>query len=505
LQASQVSLVDAFDSFDTDGDRRIDAKELEAGLRRMMPRLNAEQMRWLLELCDSDGDGSVDVFEFSEAIGGMQRTATAKLSLAKRSAQFWGEEPEKVSASAPAGFAVDEQSVPVPAQAPRSDFEWRTSVPERASVAESLAKTHGLKDSLVGQWICVFYDGEDDRYGKVTGFDPDQDAHEIAWAEDGAADSGSVGWIFDLQSDDYKVVTSSQVQKVAGTSALSRAERRTQQPQPEPVPESAPKPEPELGPEPEPILRGQDDSGRKSRAERATELRQRSSEHKAAQLSPALPVSEALDIEEDERAQSNPQLHAIEFALGSSPYLRSRWDELAADKETAFSTLDGDGDGVVTLSELRAAFPGASGQGQLHGHGVEPHQPQSLASYARQLDMSSPSPSLLSALPPTLAATKSSLRPPGSGYSSLMQQRRTRSALEREMASYRLSNVKAGLKAGDQLSRDRARREAMARKSESLVSTISSSSTGLTPRASPSPRLTVAAKSSAVDVLAADR
>ena len=49
LQASQLSLVDAFDSFDADGDRRIDAKELEAGLRRMIPRLTAEQMRWLLE------------------------------------------------------------------------------------------------------------------------------------------------------------------------------------------------------------------------------------------------------------------------------------------------------------------------------------------------------------------------------------------------------------------------------------------------------------------------
>jgi hypothetical protein len=392
---------------------------------------------------------------------------------------------------------VDEEPVPAPAPAPPSDIEWRTQVPERASVAESLAKAHGLKDSLIGQWICVFYDGEDDRYGKVTGFDPAQDAHQIAWVEDGATDGDSIGWIFDLQADDYKVVTSSQVQKLSGTSALGRAGRRSVQPQPEPEP--APEPEPELGP----ILLGQDDSARKSRTEQATELGQHSSGHKPAQLSPALRVGKAL--EEEDSVKPNPQLHAIESALGSSSYLRRRWGELAADKEAAFSTLDSDGDGVVTLSELQAAFAGASIQDRPHVHGLQPHQPQSLASNARQLDMSSSSPSLLSALSPSLATTKSSLRPPGSGYSSLMQQQRTRSALEREMASYRLSNVKAGLKAGDQLTRDRARREAMARKSESLVSTISSSSTGLTPRASPSPRLTVAAKSSAMDTLQQDR
>lgn len=410
LQASHMSLIDAFDSFDEDGNRRIDAKELEVGLRRVMPGLDAEQMRWLLDACDSDGDGTIDVFEFSEAIGGMQRTAVAKMSLAKRSAEFWGEAPEK-----------EAQEAPVPAPAPRRDPEWRKTIPERASVAESFAKDHGHKGSLVGQWICVFYDGEDDRYGRVTEFDGAQDAYQIAWVGEGAAGSDSTGWIVDLQPGDYTVVTSSQVQQAVGVSVTGRAARRAPQPKPEPEPEPTEEPHDKAA------------SVQKSRGERATELQQQASRPPAA-----LPLGEAL---EEQRAKSSAQLHAIESALGSSPYLRHRWEQLAANTEAAFSKLDSDGDGVVTLSELRAAFPGADMQ-------PAGHEPTSLASAARQLELSSPSPRLLSALPPTLsAATSWSMRPAGSGYSSLAQQRRTRSAVEREMASYRLSNVKAGLKA----------------------------------------------------------
>ena len=195
---------------------------------------------------------------------------------------------------------------------------------------------------------------------------------------------------------------------------------------------------------------------------------------------------------------------SVEAALGASPQLRRRWDELAEDQEAAFSKLDSDGDGVVTLSELQAAFGAASATPIIDA-------PTTHASYARRLDMSSPAPSLLSAMPPPLTAGASAsplgLRPAGSGYGALMEQRRTRSALEREMASYRLSSVKSSLQTSDQLTRDRARRQAMARKSESLISTISSSSSGLpTPRGpSASPRMTVAARSSAADTFAAER
>ena len=530
FESANVDILDAFASFDLDGDRRIDQRELEKGLHRLMPGLAATQMEWLIEVCDSDGDGAIDFYEFADHVGGMRRAAAASHSLARKSAQFWGEESPRSKSPSPPRFSAEEilnpsaampASPPAPA-APRFAVEeepvqrtaqaWRQ--PVRAGAIEP-AGAGGRVDSLVGQFVCVFYDGEPDRYGKVLGFDAEQDAHEITWA----GPEGSTGVIFGMQPEEFRVVTADQMPSGIDGSAATRqrpsaapmAWAWAPEPEPEPEPTEGPTTPPAPAPAPGPglvlasALNSMDAFIAKSRrpepwrlSEAAVAPAKTRDQHQPALAASAPAVPPQPQTSRFARGQE--QADQVTKALSGSPMLQRQWDELgeiqsSAGTDQAFAQLDGDGDGNITMSELHSAFGGtetpaatakaAAPPPQSPAEGVPATRTQSSSPQGwRQMDVFSPAPiqqqRTLSELPPAGAGPP---RRTVSGYDRLVQQRRARDVLEKEQGSYLLASAKAALGSGDALARDRARRHAMSRKSETLISTISSSSTGqYTPR-----------------------
>jgi len=53
-----------FEAIDRDGSGEIDIDEFEKGIRRLGLGLTPQQLEWLLETMDADGNGLIDEAEF---------------------------------------------------------------------------------------------------------------------------------------------------------------------------------------------------------------------------------------------------------------------------------------------------------------------------------------------------------------------------------------------------------------------------------------------------------
>ena len=473
IERHNIDIVAAFDSFDRDGDRTIDPAELSAGLKRVMPGLTAEQLDWLLQVCDTDHNGVIDFFEFAEQVGGMRRAAAAAESLARKSAAFWGEGgsarfpgddeaagppllPSRSEATEAAKARVAEAAKARAAQ--RSGDAARLAAAE-AGAAAAAGANGGAGAELVGEWVRVFYDDGAPRVGQVVGYSADSASHEVAWISEPA------GWVADLRPEDYEVLTESAARAAPKTSASAAAAR------PRVASQTA-----------EAVLEKQSlvlaapaaaepaAAGTLQLADRSAEPEEAASEQGNAMdafiartqgptaETAAAPVAAPTAAEPQDPEMSlaswsreRPDTEAAGGAalggdgeevggvgqlLARSPTLQRQWDALGGADE-AFSALDTDGDGVITATEFAAAFRGDESR-------------------------------RLSALPP--AGFGPARLSPRSGRDALREQQLETSLREKAAVAARLAGAKAVLQPGSaQLERDRARRAAMTRTNETLM------------------------------------
>ena len=463
IERHNIDIVAAFDSFDRDGDRTIDPAELSAGLKRVMPGLTAEQLDWLLQVCDTDHNGVIDFFEFAEQVGGMRRAAAAAESLARKSAAFWGE-------GEPARFPGDDEAAGPPllpsrseateaakarvAEAAKARAAQRSGDAARLAAAETGAAAEagangGAGAELVGEWVRVFYDDGAPRVGQVVGYSADSASYEVAWISEPA------GWVADLRPEDYEVLTESAARAAPKTSASAAAARpRVASETAEAVLEkqslvlAAPAAEPEEAASEQGnamdafIARTQGPPAESAAAPVAapTAAEPQDPEMSLASWSRERPDTEAAGgaAPGGDGAEVGPGVGQL---LAGSPTLQRQWDALGSADE-AFSALDTDGDGVITAMEFAAAFRGDESR-------------------------------RLSALPPAGFGPARRLSP-RSGRDALREQQLETSLREKAAVAARLAGAKAVLQPGSaQLERDRARRAAMTRTNESLMSTVS--------------------------------
>lgn len=76
LKTYQARLRDVFDHFDSDGSGALDGNELGRFLRRLMPEVGGEDVRYFMTMLDLDGDGALTYEELMEGIRACMTTGS---------------------------------------------------------------------------------------------------------------------------------------------------------------------------------------------------------------------------------------------------------------------------------------------------------------------------------------------------------------------------------------------------------------------------------------------
>lgn len=83
LKTYQARLRDVFDHFDSDGNGTLDGNELGRFLRRLMPEVGGEDVRYFMTMLDLDGDGNLTYEELMEGIRACMTTGADKSQAAE--------------------------------------------------------------------------------------------------------------------------------------------------------------------------------------------------------------------------------------------------------------------------------------------------------------------------------------------------------------------------------------------------------------------------------------
>lgn len=81
LKAYQARLRDVFDHFDSDGNGTLDGNELGRFLRRLMPEVGGEDVRYFMTMLDLDGDGTLTYEELFEGIRSCMTTGSKSFAV----------------------------------------------------------------------------------------------------------------------------------------------------------------------------------------------------------------------------------------------------------------------------------------------------------------------------------------------------------------------------------------------------------------------------------------